>query len=531
MNALLLYPKFPQTFWSLTEVLKMVPANATYYPLGLMTVAALLPKSWQVKLIDLNVEDVREDDWNWADIVMFSGMTAQKHNMFHLISEARKRKKLTVAGGAHAMLLPQQLIEAGCDFVVCGEAETTINILLDALSGEKRGQIITCKDRPDISTSPVPRFDLVNLDNYLDYLVQTTRGCPFDCEFCDISNLYGNMVRNKTPAQVVEELEQLYQAGARGAVMIADDNFIGNKTKAKEICRAIIEWNRVRSEPFGFNTQVSINLGRDLEMIDLMTAANFGEIFIGIETPNPDILKAHQKYQNATHSLFKSIETIKKNGLSVVGSFIIGFDNEEKGAGKRICEFVEQADIPVAMLNLLTAIPGTKLYKRLEREGRLLENQNNIHSEDEIPNFIPTRPLEEIVEEYIEMWEYLYSTPRFLQRTYRFCLGVRPTRKAMATQDGKKIPESQPKSSPTPISQKILTLKVVALHVWRLGILSPHRVLFWKQYIGMKKRNPSRLMKYLIHCLHGESLIAIRKTIRKKLEQNLDESHRQKRIS
>ncbi len=484
--------------------------------------AALLPESWNAKLVDLNVEEVTEEDWNWSDIVMFSGMSVQKHDMHIRIGEAKKRGKLTVAGGAYATILPEQLIQAGCDCVVCGEAETNMDALLAALSGENQPRIITCQDKPDLTRSPVPRFDLVNLDNYLNFLIQTTRGCPFNCEFCDISNLYGNVVRHKTPTQVIEELEQLYLAGARGSVFIGDDNFIGNKTKAKELCRALIEWNRTRSEPFGFNTQTSINLGQDLEMIDLMTAANFGEVFIGIETPDQTILKAHQKNQNVSHPLFESIDTIKRNGLSVMGSFMIGFDQEEKGAGKRICEFVEQADIPIVMLNILTAIPGTTLYKRLEKEGRLLDNEADLYSGDQLPNFIPTRPLEDIVEEYIAMWEYLYSAPRFLRRTYNYCLAVRPTRRAIAAQDGQQIPDNQPQSSEKSVSHKILFLTVVFVHIWRLGILSSHRVQFWKQLRGMKKRNPSRLLKYFIHCVHGENLITIRKTMRKMYEQKLD---------
>ncbi len=527
MNILLIYPELPMTFWSLPQMLRYRFAKALFAPLGPLTVAAFLPKEWDIRFVDLNVRNLTEKDWTWADIVMISGMLVQKHGFLHIIREAQKRAKLTIAGGPYPTLVPDELIEAGCDIVVKGEMENTIGLLLACIQSGQSGQIIASNEKPDLSDTRLPRYDLVDLRNYLNYLVQTTRGCPYSCEFCDIANLYGKIPRCKTPEQIVAELEHLYALGARGTVLIADDNFIANTKNAKAICRKIIEWNRHRQEPFVYSTQASINLGQDLEMIDLMTAANFSEVFIGIESPDEAILTAHHKHQNVANPLLESIENIKRNGLSIIGSFIIGFDNEKRGAGKRICDFVDQSDIPVVMPNLLSAHPGTKLRQRLIKEGRLHRERSDLHYGETnfcLPNFVLTRPLTEVVEEYIEMWEYLYEPSRFFARTYRFCLAIRPTRKAMAAGAGGQAPQYCTKKTKMPLKNRLGDFRIFLHFIWEHGILSSYRIQFWKQLIGMQRRNPSRLVKYIAHCVHGEELLRIKKTIRKQMNALVGEA-------
>ena len=517
MNVLFIYPELPPSFWSLPQATRFTTEKALYAPLGPITVAALLPREWDVRFVDFNVRELTEKDWVWSDIVMLSGMILQRSGFKLIIEEAKKRAKLTVAGGPYPTLIPNELIQAGCDFVVRGEAEDTIDLLVDSIKKGKSGQLIENTKKPDLSKTPIPRYDLIHPDNYLFFLLQTTRGCPFSCEFCDVAALYGNQPRHKSPYQVIAELEHLYQLGARGKVLIADDNFVADKKIAKAICREMIKWNRHRSEPFSFDTQASVNLGQDLEMIDLMTAANFDHVFIGIESLDEDILRANQKHHNVTNPLFESIENIKRNGLSIIGSFIIGFDNEKKGAGKRICDFVDQTDIPTIMPNILFALPGAKLWTRLEKEGRLLKeaaDQFRGEATLSLPNFVPTRPLEEIMEEYIEMWEYLYHPPRVLERTYRYCLAVRPTRKAMAIGKGEKPPQSSDHASRPPLKRQIHETCILLHHVWIYGVLSSCRIQFWKQLIGMRRQNPSRLNKYIIHCIMNEDLIRMSKTIR-----------------
>ena len=530
MNVLLVYPELPLSFWSLPQATRFSSAKALVSPLGPLTVAALLPPDWNLKFVDCNVRSIRPKEWSWADTIMVSGMMVQRPGFHAIVKEAQAHSLLTVAGGPFPTLLADELIKYGYDIVFQGELENSIDLLLEAIQSGKKGQMVTNKTKPDLATSPIPRYDLLNLDDYRCYMVQTTRGCPFNCEFCDIAGLYGKKPRYKSPEQVIAELEYLYQAGARGNLLIADDNFIGNKTNAKAICRALIAWNRKRHQPFGFMTQTSINLGQDMEMIDLMTAANFGEVFIGIESPDEEVLTASDKHQNVSNPLIESIENIKRNGLSVIGSFILGFDNEKKGAGKRICNFVDQTNIPTVMANVLSAPAGTKLMVRMQKENRIIEEFNELYSGEfflSLPNFTPTRPLEDIMEEYVELCEYLYYPPRFFKRAYDFCLAVRPTRKATAAANGTLAMDKTPPTLPPTLKKQIEDIISFLIFSWSHGVVAPYRVQYWKQLYGMKKRNPSRLKKYIIHCVEGESQMALGKTIRQDVKVLMETYNKQ----
>ena len=482
-----------------------------YPPLGLLTVAALLPREWEVRLADLNVRPLSESDWAWADVVMLSAMHAQRRGLLEVIGEARRREKLTVAGGPYPTSHPDDVVKAGCHFVVCGEGEVTVPELVQALERGSPGEVIEARSRPDLSLSPTPRYGLLRIDDYTNTAVQTSRGCPHACEFCDVTALFGRVPRYKKPEQVIAELERLYQLRAPRNVFICDDNFIADRRRARATLEAIIDWNRDHEEPFGFGTQCTVELGRDREMIDLLTAANFGQIFVGVESPDEEPLIRARKTQNVRRPFADLINTICQNGLTVLPSFILGLDGEKKGVGRRICELVEETAAPVAMINLLQATPHTELWERLRREGRL---RRDLIPEEEtfgMPNYIPDRPLEEVLSEFVGTWDYLYEPRRFLARTYRYYLAMRPTRKAIAKSRGERC--TGRKQRTRSLRKGRTDLRALLILVWRQGILAPYRRQFWSQWLGIMRKNPSRVILYLNRCVVGEDMFRIRRTL------------------
>ncbi len=523
MKALLVSPPMPLSLWSLPQTLWAQGCKATNPPLGLITVAALLPREWELRLADLNTRDMTEEDWNWADLVMLSGMIVQKEGMLELIRESKQRGKTVVAGGPYPTSLTEEALDAGCDFVVQGEAENTIDSLLSALDKGHTHGVFSAAERPDVTSSPIPRYDLLRVEDYLSLGVQTSRGCPFDCEFCDIVNLYGRKVRYKTPDQVVEELETLYRLGWRSDVVISDDNFIGSRTHATAILRELIAWNQSRGEPFNYWCQASVNLGQDLEMIDLMTEANFSDVFIGVESPDKEVLESTGKYQNIRNPLLESLANINKNGLGITASFIIGFDGEKKGMGDRICAFVEQSGMSMVMVGTLGALPNTRLWDRLKEEGRLLEDVGARGVGEGRLNFIPSRPNAEILEEFTGIWEYLFEPSRFLARAYRYHLAMRPTRRAMALEKGLPPPPDVSRKR-IPLRRSIGQLLGLFYLVWWLGMVYPCRVQFWRQLIEMRKKNPSRFVKYVNSVFMGLILRRFSRKMLRGLSRSLDTS-------
>jgi radical SAM superfamily enzyme YgiQ (UPF0313 family) len=519
MKVLLINPEFPLSFWSLRESVAFLGRKTLLPPLGLLTVAALLPQEWEFRLADMNTRALTPADWQWADLVMITGMVIQRQGVLRLIGEARNRRKTVVVGGPYAKSLPQEVLEAGADFLVRGEGETTIPPLLAALQAGRPG-VIEEDHKPEMTLSPVPRFDLLILNDYLTMSVQTSRGCPFDCEFCDIASLYGRKLRFKDPGQVMAELETLYRLGWRRDIFISDDNFIGNRDHARALLRRLIPWMQSHGKPFSFWTQASVNLGQDREMIDLMTAANFAQVFLGVETPDPEILNRAHKYQNVKNPLGQSLATINANGLSMIASFVIGFDHEKPGAGDPICEFVEEQGIPVVMLNLLQAAPHSRLWDRLQKEGRLLAGQTTGDSLDLNFNYVPTRPQEEILGEYVRAIDRLFEPSRYLARAYRYYRTMRPTRAALARQRGERQParaRSPEAYAPRRITPKELGALIYL--IWRLGIRPRYRGQFWRQLLGMVRHNPSRLDSYLQACGMGLNLSALRRDILEKWQK------------
>ncbi|MFC1896366.1 B12-binding domain-containing radical SAM protein [Thermodesulfobacteriota bacterium] len=513
MNVLLINPEFPVSFWSYPEACRLLGVKALFPPLGLITVAALLPRDWKLILRDLNTCRLREEDWSRVDLVMISAMLVQRDGMLAMIREAKRRGITVVAGGPYPTSMPDEVLDAGCDFLVMGEAEPSISSFLSAFrQGESKG-VFTATQKPEMSTSPVPRFELLRLEDYANLAIQTSRGCPYDCEFCDIVNLFGRTPRYKTPDQIIEELGTIYRLGWRGPVFICDDNFIGNRKHARSILNRLTPWMETHGKPFVFTTQTTVDLGQDLEMIDLMTEANFSDVFVGIESPDEDVLALSRKYQNIRNPLAESLDNINRNGLSVMGSFIIGFDGEKRGAGDRICSFVDRTSIPVVMLNTLQAPPNTRLWERLAEEGRLLQGGFSCEGYEIRQNFIPMRPASEIIDEYLRAVGHLYEPSRYLERCYRYILSMRPTRAALAAQRGQRPPKTSQSRSKPPLKTRLRDVRVFLHLVWRHGVRAPHREQFWKQLVGVARKNPSRLIKYLNVCAIGENMFRYRETV------------------
>ncbi|MEW6350062.1 MAG: radical SAM protein [Thermodesulfobacteriota bacterium] len=509
MRALLISPELGDTYWGLRESVSMLGRKVVAPPLGLITVAAMLPKAWKLRLVNLVFEELTEELWSWSEIVILSGMRAHKKDLLRVVQQARARHKTSVVGGPYATMAPDELIQAGADFVFRGEAEGGLEELLHRISSGSSDPVVQAAPHPELTASPIPRFDLLgDPRNYAIMGVQTTRGCPFECEFCDVINLHGRRPRHKTPEQVISELDALHDIGWRGALFFCDDNFIGSKAYTRRLLDVLVPWIKSHGEPFNFLTQASVNLGQDRELIDLMTDGNFSWVFLGIETPDEEVLKANRKHQNVTNPLLESVTNICANGLSVVGSFVIGFDGEKPGADERIIEFVNQAKIPMVMINRLEATPGTALWKRLKAENRLIEGGNGDELESGGCDFVPTRPREQIAQELTNVRERLYDPSEYMRRAYQYYLTMRPTRKALGIVE----PGSQavaPRDSLS-IRNRFGHLRSLLILVWRRGIASRHRWQFWAQLYTLFRRNPSRTRSYLNALGFGESLYPLR---------------------
>jgi radical SAM superfamily enzyme YgiQ (UPF0313 family) len=382
-----------------------------------------------------------------------------------------------------------------------------------ALEKGESGVILKFTDWPALSQSPRPRFDLLNLAYYDNISVQTSRGCPYDCEFCDVVKFSGRKPRYKQPDQILAELELLFQLGWRKNVFVCDDNFIGHRSHAMAILQRLIPWMKQHGEPFGFWTQTSVNLGKDREIIDLMTEANFGDAFVGVESTEAEVLEFSGKFHNKAHSMAQWLHTVQVNGLGVMASFIIGLDHERAGEGERICRFVEENDIPLVMLNVLQAPPGTRLWERLEKAGRLRHQVNPGIWPDQELNFIPTRPETEILAEWRHALEYLYEPRRYLARAFRFILKIRPTRKTLAKQQGRSLPALKP--SQNPLKLGLHDISMLLQLIWYQGIVADYRQQFWRQLWEVYRRNPSRMKKYLGLCVRGEHFFSMRERILK----------------
>ncbi len=381
-HILLVYPEVPNnTYWSFTYALKFIRKKSSMPPLGLITVAALIPAGYDLKLVDMNIEPLQDPDIKWADAVFISAMMIQQPSMASVISRCREMGKKVVAGGPIANSSHDEI--TGVDHFVRGEVEHFLPGVLDDLENEAAPHLYPPPPRPDITHSAPPRFDLLNMDAYASMSVQYSRGCPFHCEFCDIWPVYGNRPRLKSAGTLIAELDTLYRLGWRGPVFIVDDNFIGNKKAVKDqLLPALKQWQQDHGHPFKFFTEASINMADDEDLLTAMRESGFNEVFIGIETPDEDGLKETGKTQNLKSDLGRSIRTIQQHGIEVMAGFIIGFDNDKEDIFARQIAFIQNNGIPKAMIGLLNALPGTRLYQRLQKENRILTASagNNTHN-------------------------------------------------------------------------------------------------------------------------------------------------------
>ncbi len=427
MKALLLYPQFPQSFWSYDRAMEMAGLKSVIPPLGIITVAALLPQDWEIRFYDRNVGLETDADWEWCDLVILSAMLAQKTDFHTLIQKALQSRKKVAVGGPYPTSVPQDSLDSGAHYLILDEGEMTVPMFLTALNRGQTEGIFRSVDKPDVTTSPIPRFDLLDMKSYFMMAIQFSRGCPFNCEFCDIITLYGRKPRTKEPSQALAELRTLYDLGWRGSLFIVDDNFIGNKRNVKRFLRELIPWMKQHHYPFTFITEASVDLAEDDELLQLMIDARFFAVFLGIETPDQDSLHVTQKVQNTRNSLVEACYKINQAGLLIYAGFILGFDGERTGAGDRIQAFVAQTAIPQPMLGILQALPNTALWSRLQREQRLIENISSTATGDQnaLMNFLPTRAIAEIAKEYVEGFWFLYEPKKYLSRCLHQCLNIR----------------------------------------------------------------------------------------------------------
>jgi radical SAM superfamily enzyme YgiQ (UPF0313 family) len=506
MRILFIYPIFPPTFWSYEKILELVDRQVLLPPLGLVTVAAILPQEWEFKLVDRNIRPATDEEWEWADIVIMSAMIVQKPDLLAQIREAKRRGKIVAVGGPFATSVPHEVQEAGVDFLILDEGEITLPMFVEAVQRGETSGIFRTSEKPDVTTTPVPRYDLLELDAYDSMSIQFSRGCPFQCEFCDIIVLYGRKPRTKTPAQLLAELDYLYELGWRRSIFMVDDNFIGNKRNVKLLLKELKVWQEERQYPFNFNTEASIDLAADEELMELMVECAFNAVFLGIETPDEDSLELTKKFQNTRSSLHDAVDKILRAGLRPMAGFIIGFDGEKKGAGDRIVRFAEETAIPTTTFAMLQALPNTALWHRLAKEKRLRDNKYGNLNQTNLMNFIPTRPLEDIAREYVDAFWRLYDPQCYLDRVYRCFLKLgAPKHKA-------------PFKFPSWID-----LRALGIVIWRQGIKRNTRWKFWHHLFSIIKNNPAVWDHYLTLCAHNEHFLEYRQIVKDQIEGQLTE--------
>lgn len=472
MKILLVYPKYPVTFWSFNHALKFISKKAAFPPLGLLTVAAMLPNKWEKKVIDMNVTALSDEDIRWADYVFISAMVVQRDSVKDVIARCNKLGTKTVAGGPLFTTGYDEF--EGVDHFVLGEAEVTLQPFLEDLYNGCPKPIYTyvSNECPDIDKTPIPQWSLINMKQYSSMSIQYSRGCPFDCEFCDIIILNGHKPRTKSKDQMVAELNALYNQGWRGGVFIVDDNFIGNKKKLKaETLPIIIEWSKEKKNPFTFFTEASINLADDEELMRLMTEAGFDRVFIGIETPNEESLLECNKLPNKGRDLAAEVKKIQNHGFEVQGGFIVGFDSDPISIFRSQINFIQNSGIVTAMVGLLNAPRGTRLYQRLKKENRLVKDISGDNTDYSI-NFIPKMNYETLINGYRHILNTIYSPKHYYERVWTFLKEYKPPKRVRISQ------------------LRFYHIQGFFKSLWFLGIVEKGRRYYWKLLISTLFKYP-----------------------------------------
>jgi radical SAM superfamily enzyme YgiQ (UPF0313 family) len=485
-RVLMIYPRFTaDTFWNFAEACDLMGVRYPAAPLGLITVAALLPANWEIRFVDRNADELTGGDLAWAELVMTGGMLSQQPDTLEVIDLCHRHGKPVVVGGPDATSSPH--IYATADFRVLGEAEGIIDAFIDAWqSGERSGVFTAEKFQVDVTKTPAPRFDLLKLDRYLYVGLQFSRGCPFTCEFCDIIELYGRVPRTKTTEQVLAELDALYRLGYRGHVDFVDDNLIGNKKALKAFLPSLAAWLEAHAYPFEFSTEASVNLADDAELLNLMRNANFFAVFVGIESPDPATLVATRKKQNTRRDLAGSIHKIYAAGMFVTAGFIVGFDTEKLSMADAMAEFIEESAIPVCMVGLLYALPNTQLTRRLAREGRLHAGYDvaSTIGGDQCTaglNFDTLRPTREVLDDYRRILATIYQPAAYARRLDRLAEMLKPSAHMH------KMPQGDARRSVGTID----TMQRI------VSVVPEARDPFWQTIATCAKNNPGAL-RYII---------------------------------
>ncbi len=419
-NALLLYPRHPPTYWGNNFALDLLGIRAAFPPLGLLTVAAMFPSRYNLRVVDLNVTSLKDRDLEWADLAFTSTMIVQRPSLEQVVERCSRAGIPVIAGGPHPTTFHREM--EGIDHFVLDEVEETFSAFLHDLENGTAKRVYRAPRKPDVTLTPLPRFDLIEMNDYYSMCLQFSRGCPFDCEFCDITKLYGRVSRTKTPEQMVAEFDHLHELGWRGPLFLVDDNFIGNKREVTRLLPAIADWQKERGYPFSLSTEASVNLVRMNDLMDVMIEAGFDTVFLGIETPNPKALKKMKKPQNISmrddNYLFTAVRKIQQKGMQVQGGFILGLDEDDESAFDAQIEFIQETGIPIALVGLLTALKDTNLWERLKREGRLLDKPIEINAT--ALNFKPQMDPATLVEGYLRVIGTIYDST--LENYFERCL-------------------------------------------------------------------------------------------------------------
>jgi radical SAM superfamily enzyme YgiQ (UPF0313 family) len=485
MKVLFVYPEYPDTFWSFKYVLKFISKKAAFPPLGLLTVGAMLPEEWQKKLVDLNVESLEDDDIEWADMIFLSAMIVQKKSAQEIIDRCRIHGKKIVAGGPAFTTQHEEF--TGVDHYVLNEAEVTLPLFLEDLCKGQLKKIYTSDKRPDITETPLPLWSLINSDDYATMAIQYSRGCPFNCEFCDIVIMNGRVPRCKNPEQMQREFQALYDTGWRKSVFIVDDNFIGNKKEVKRMLPGLVQWQKEHRYPFTLLTEASTDLANDEDLMQMMSRANFFKVFLGLETPDKESLKECGKFQNTSKDLVKTVHTIHRHGMQVMGGFIVGFDNDTETIFDTQINFIQQIGVVTAMVGVLTALPQTRLWHRLKDEGRLLGCATGENT-DGVLNFIPKMGMKSLNEGYRKILASIYAPKQYYQRINTFLENYTPTAVSRLQKED---------------------ILAFIRSIWRIGILSRARFHYWKLLLktSIKKRMALPMaVELAIYGLHYEKI-------------------------
>jgi radical SAM superfamily enzyme YgiQ (UPF0313 family) len=482
MNILLISPEYPETFWSFKHALRFVSKNAAQPPLGLLTVASLLPAKWEKKLVDLNLSRLATREIQWADYVFLGGMSVQAESARAVITRCNEVGTKVVAGGPLFTARHQEF--HGVDHFVLNEAEITLPLFLDDLRHGQTKHLYETDAWADLTTTPLPMWDLINPRDYATMNVQYSRGCPYDCEFCDITVLYGRVPRTKSPAQVIAEMDALYRAGWREHVFFVDDNFIGNKAKLKkEVLPRMIRWMEEMQHPFSLGTEASLNLSDDPELLELMARAGFEEVFVGIESPNAESLEECKKIPNKNRDLIASVKTLQKAGLQVQGGFIVGFDHDPPSIFDTLIRFIRESGIVVAMVGLLNAPINSRLYNRLGKEKRLLDTFTGDNTDFSM-NFIPKMDRQALLDGYKKILATIYSPREYYQRVINFLKTHEPLRVH---------------GGPLQFAH----LRALTKSMFLLGVIGKGRLYYWKLFFWSLFRRPRHFSTAITLAIYG----------------------------